>query len=128
MVREPVGGFSRPVFVDRSGRRRRAATLAGVPIRVGLLLSLMLLIAGLFGASPVPVPGLRGIDGGGQPVQIEQPGAAPSHGSPAAPRTRQETPVPSAAPTPTAGSATASVNPGGRPRGGPSRSHPGKPK
>ena len=47
-----------PVFVDRSGRRRRLFTVIGAAAGVLLVLALSLLIAGILGASPVPLPGL----------------------------------------------------------------------
>lgn len=56
--RERVIPESEPVFVDESGRRRKLATFIGVGIGTGLLLSLVLILASLFGASPVPLPGL----------------------------------------------------------------------
>ena len=48
---------SQPVFVDQTGRRRRVTVLAGASIAVGLLVSLGLIVAGLFGGSAVPLPG-----------------------------------------------------------------------
>lgn len=46
-----------PVFVDRTGRRRHLAMLAGLGIGAGLLVSLVLIIAGLVGGSSTPLPG-----------------------------------------------------------------------
>jgi hypothetical protein len=45
-----------PVFVDRTGRRRRLTVFAGVGIGAGLLVSLALLIVGLFTGSSMPLP------------------------------------------------------------------------
>jgi hypothetical protein len=47
-----------PVFVDRSGRRRRLFTALGAGLGVLLMAGCALLIAGVLGASPVPLPGL----------------------------------------------------------------------
>jgi hypothetical protein len=47
-----------PVFVDRSGRRRRLFTSLGAGLGVLLAAGSLLLVAGLLGTSPVPLPGL----------------------------------------------------------------------
>ncbi|MEV8516344.1 hypothetical protein [Dactylosporangium sp. NPDC051484] len=47
-----------PVFMDRGGRRRRLFTALGAAIGVLLIAGGGLLIAGLLGSSPVPLPGL----------------------------------------------------------------------
>ncbi|MER7006690.1 hypothetical protein ABT297_27125 [Dactylosporangium sp. NPDC000555] len=47
-----------PVFMDLGGRRRRLFTALGVAIGVLLIAGGALLIAGLLGSSPVPLPGL----------------------------------------------------------------------
>ncbi|HEY0699311.1 MAG TPA: hypothetical protein VGD43_16045 [Micromonospora sp.] len=74
-----------PVFVDRTGRRRRLSVFAGVGIAVGLLASLALILAGLFSGSSVPVPGWPDAQvehsqepGGGQP----EPSPTPSEPTP----------------------------------------------
>jgi hypothetical protein len=120
MVRSPAGEPNQPVFVDGSGLRRRLATLIGVAIGVGLAISLGLVVAGLFGVSPVRVPGLPDTDR--QPVQVQQPAPTPDGPEPSG--TRTPSPVPRL--TPTAGTPTPNQNPT-HPRGGPSRSHPTKP-
>jgi hypothetical protein len=134
MRRRSEREVARPVFVDGSGRRRRLATVAGVTLGAGLLLALVLVVAGLFGTSPVGLPGLPGGQGQPQPGLLRQappqPQKSPVPGSaspPAAVRGQPagSTPTPTAIPTPTAG---ADVNPAGHPRSGPSRSHPGKQK
>lgn len=61
---------TRPVFVDGSGRRRRLILVAGSAIGVLVVLALVMLVAGLFGASPVHLPGLPG----GQATDARQPG------------------------------------------------------
>lgn len=50
-------GGAPPVFVDRTGRRRRLSILAGTAMGLGLLTSLGLIAAGLFSGSSVPLPG-----------------------------------------------------------------------
>lgn len=50
-------GAAPPVFVDRSGRRRRLTVIAGAAMGLGLLTSLGLILAGLFFDSSVPLPG-----------------------------------------------------------------------
>jgi hypothetical protein len=135
MTGPPNSDIAQPVFVDGSGRRRRWAVLAGVALGVGLMLSLVLIIAGLFGASPIRLPGLPGSNENAQPGQVHQ---APPGSSGASAKTPSPAPgqgpagsgapgaQPPTAPTPTV--SPTSVNPAGHPRGGPSRSHPGKPK
>jgi hypothetical protein len=46
-----------PVFVDGTGRRRRRTVIAGTAMGLGLLTSLGLIAAGLFGGSSVSLPG-----------------------------------------------------------------------
>lgn len=50
-------GGAPPVFVDRTGKRRRLMTIAGTAIGLGLLTSIGLIAAGIFGDSTVPLPG-----------------------------------------------------------------------
>ncbi|MFG3688085.1 hypothetical protein [Micromonospora sp. NPDC047740] len=50
-------GRPAPVFVDRTGRRRRLTMVAGTAMGLGLLTSLGLIFAGLFFDSSVPLPG-----------------------------------------------------------------------
>ena len=47
-----------PVFVDRSGARRRLAMLTGISLAGVLVLGLGLMVAGVFGSSPLTLPGL----------------------------------------------------------------------
>ncbi|MCI4063704.1 hypothetical protein MRQ36_14365 [Micromonospora sp. R77] len=103
-MRNQPGGS--PVFVDRTGRRRRVTVIAGTAMGLGLLTSLGLILAGLFLDSTVPLPGWSdsrvsppieaGVDA---PVA---PRAKPSRTP--APRTSTSTaaPVPSSAPAATA--------------------------
>lgn len=55
-----------PVFLDRSGRRRSIAVASGAALGAGLLAGLILLVTGLFGASPLHLPGLPGLPGPGR--------------------------------------------------------------
>lgn len=49
--------MKRPVFVDSTGRRRRAAIILGSGLGVLLITGLIVLMAGLFSGSPVKLPG-----------------------------------------------------------------------
>jgi len=53
-----------PVFVDRSGRRRRLIVIAGTAGTLVLLAAIVALLAGFTGAGPVAVPGWPGADAG----------------------------------------------------------------
>ena len=46
-----------PVFVDRSGRRRRIMMLTGIGVAAALLAGLAVMVAGVFGASALALPG-----------------------------------------------------------------------
>jgi hypothetical protein len=116
---------SRHVFVDRSGRRRRWAVAAGAGFAAVLLLSLVLLVAGLSGASPVHLPGFP--EAGGQ---AKSPTPTPTAKSTAAPAPSTSVPgQPTASATstvPTPGSVSTSA-PGRRPSSAPSHPpHPSK--
>jgi len=95
-------------------------------MRMGL--ASLLGAAGLLGGSPVGVPGLPGVNGG-RPAQVEQPAAGLSRTVPVTDRPRPATPSPPATPVPGgAANPASSPSPMAHPRGGPSRSHPGKSK
>jgi hypothetical protein len=49
-----------PVFVDRSGGRHRLAMLTGTGLAGVLVLGLALMVAGVFGTSPLALPGFPG--------------------------------------------------------------------
>ncbi|MEU7869900.1 hypothetical protein [Dactylosporangium sp. NPDC049140] len=111
--------------MDRGGRRRRLFTALGAAL--GLLLSVggALLVAGLLGSSPIPLPGLPG----GRQGLIERGGAgevgvAPlaSNGHRSAPPTvaTRTTPGPSAA--------TTTERPGNRPTTKPGNAKPSRTK
>lgn len=46
-----------PIFVDRTGRRRRFTVLVGICLGVVLTISLAMIVVGLFTGSPAPLPG-----------------------------------------------------------------------
>ncbi|MFC6019780.1 hypothetical protein ACFP2T_26675 [Plantactinospora solaniradicis] len=79
----------RPVFVDRTGRRRRLTVLAGFAVGAGLLVSLGLLTLGLLAGGPVTVPGWPDIRGEQAPEEAgvgrlsvdDSPSATPPDGS-----------------------------------------------
>ncbi|MGN9802978.1 hypothetical protein [Micromonospora sp. L32] len=109
-------GGAPPVFVDRTGKRRRLMTIAGTVMGLGLLTSIGLILAGLFGDSTVPLPGWTdprarppieaGVD---TPEELGQPGS---------PASSRPSPVAStAAPTPTrtAGPPATTARPGPQP-------------
>jgi hypothetical protein len=116
-----------PVFVDRSGRRRGLATLIGVGLGTALLVSLGLIVAGLQGASPVPLPGFPG--GGQYAEQGPDGNAGAGAPSPSPGTSRRPSPGTSVAPpasTATASPATA-TNSAGHVAGPPSdRGRPSK--
>lgn len=110
----------RPVFVDSSGRRRRAVLVLGSGLGVLLVTGLVMLLAGLFTGSPGQLPGW--------------PDAA--HPEPAATPAQEPEPAPTSAtpqqrPTATPTTAPATTPPGngngnGNGHGRPSKT-PGKP-
>jgi hypothetical protein len=77
---EPTGGTVDPVFLDRSGRRRRWFVAAGTA--GGLLLSTaaLALVAGFTGAGPGSVPGWPG---GADDRSVDRPESAVSVRPPA---------------------------------------------
>jgi len=80
-IRNEAPTRGQPVFLDRSGRRRRLVLLVGGCVGTVLIASIALLGVGLSGASPVHIPGFPDAGrhaGGSSPEPI---GAAPSTGS-----------------------------------------------
>jgi hypothetical protein len=67
----------RPVFFDRSGRRRRLAVVVGSGLATALLIALGLLVAGLSGASPAGVPGFPDRDGDAGGAAADPPTTPP---------------------------------------------------
>jgi hypothetical protein len=73
-------GPSRPVFVDRTGRRRRIVLLTGVGLATLLVSGLAVLGVGLSAGSGWTVPGFpdanNAVDGpGAEPTPMSTPGA-----------------------------------------------------
>jgi hypothetical protein len=104
-------GSSGQVFVDASGRRRRLVTVIGAVLGSLLAVGIAVLVAGMVGAVPLPLPGLPA---SGQGIQDGQhgPAAEPTRADPSAsPTGTGRTPaptsrgVPTAATTPPVGSA-----------------------
>ena len=92
---------ARPVFVDRSGRRRRLFTLLGAGFGVLLLIGLIAVVASLFGGGPGQLPGWPG-----------QGGAAEVKPSAVEPATQPTTTAPSATPSATPSLKKSSAPPG----------------
>ncbi|MEO3745018.1 hypothetical protein [Plantactinospora sp. B5E13] len=121
------------MFVDRTGRRRRLAVLAGSGLGAGLLVSLGAIALGLFAGGSVPVPGWpdpqdgtgRERAGVGQLVDAPGPGTIPTgQGGPAEGPARPPAETPRTTPAPSA--STTRANPGD-PHRNPSPGKPGGP-
>jgi hypothetical protein len=91
------------VFVDHTGRRRRLFTSLGAGFGVLLIIGCMLLVAGMLGSSPVPLPGLpdsgqgglrrdAGVNVGPSPTG-PTPGASPDKATPTTPTTATTQPA-----------------------------------
>ena len=115
--------------MDRGGRRRRLFTALGTAL--GLLLGIggALLVAGLLGASPVPLPGLPR---GGRQGLVERGGAGEVGVVPTASHARRTTAAPApqsrtaSAPAPV--TATTTDRPGNRPTSKPGNAKPSRTK
>ena len=112
MHNEPGG--TPPVFVDRTGQRRRLTVIAGTAMGFGLLTSLGLIAAGLFMDSSVPLPGWSDnrppieaeVDDGG-----ELGGASPAVPSPS-PVTSTAVPLPTSSRSTATTGGAANTTPG----------------
>ncbi|NUT18370.1 MAG: hypothetical protein HOV77_04235 [Hamadaea sp.] len=104
-VREHADPSTRPVFVDRSGRRRRLITILGGAFGVLLLLGLIGLGASLIGGGPAQLPGWPGHDGAAEPKPsaVVEPSKAPS---PSSAETTRTAPTSSVTPAATAKTTT----------------------
>lgn len=89
-------GGAPPVFVDRSGRRRRLTVIAGTAMGLGLLTSFGLILAGLFFDSTVPLPGWSDT----KVPPIEAGVDAPSRGGDRTSPSPRPSPVTSTSPAP----------------------------
>jgi hypothetical protein len=100
-----------PVFVDRTGRRRRVLAAAGVIGGLALILAALALVAGLTGAGAAAVPGWPAADRpNGHLPRVLSTSVTPASRSPAAPAdrpARSTTPDAPAATTPAPPTATA---------------------
>ncbi|MGK5737434.1 hypothetical protein [Micromonospora sp. URMC 103] len=114
-------GDAPPVFVDRTGRRRRLTAIAGTAMGLGLLTGLVLILAGLFFEAPVRVPGWPN-SRPAQPIEAgldgrDGIGASPSAASvPVTPST-SHAPAPSRSASPSAVRTTPVRPPSARPTG-----------
>ncbi|WP_091558563.1 hypothetical protein [Micromonospora pattaloongensis] len=88
-----------PVFVDRTGRRRRLAVFGGTGIAAGLVAWLGLLLSGLVTGGPLPLPGWP--EAGPRPQQNRAEAKREVRPSPTAVRAPAPATVPSAVTTPT---------------------------
>jgi hypothetical protein len=91
---------ARPVFVDRSGRRRRLFTLLGAGFGVLLLIGLIAVAASFFSGGPAQLPGWPGQGGAAQlkPSAVE-PTAQPQTTTAAPGMTASLSPTPKKATT-----------------------------
>ena len=95
-----------PVFVDRTGRRRRLAGLGGAVAALVLVSAVVIMLAGFVGPGDAHLPGLPGLGG------AQAPGVAPDAGQsglphPTSPTRRTEGPVPVRSGGPSTGTTTA---------------------
>jgi hypothetical protein len=90
----------KPVFVDRTGQRRRVVRVAGAAAGLALALASLLLVAGFTGAGPGHLPLLPQPAGGGAPAAPRSPTTTrPAPPSTRPPVTRPATIAPPAATT-----------------------------
>ncbi|MFF5230780.1 hypothetical protein [Dactylosporangium sp. NPDC000521] len=115
-----------PVFVDRSGRRRRLFTILGAGLGVLLVAGCALLIAGLLGASPVPLPGLP--ENGQMGRHQAGLGTAPTSGTPARPSAKPTSARPAAAPVTGGGASPSPSASASEPHDNRKTAHPGNPR
>jgi hypothetical protein len=94
-----------PVFVDRTGRRRRLAGLGGAVAALVLVSVAVIMLAGFTGAGGAHLPGLPGLGG------AQAPGVAPAAGQSAVPHPSSHTsPTVSPAPVRSSGPSTGPSN------------------
>ncbi|MET8834932.1 hypothetical protein ABZV78_13590 [Micromonospora sp. NPDC004540] len=113
-------GAAPPVFVDRTGRRRRLTVIAGTAMGLGLLTSFGLILAGLFFDSSVPLPGwtdtkVPPIEAGVDAPPRGEERTSPSPRPPSVTSTSPSAPAPTAVHTTAPARATTSTAP--RPTG-----------
>ncbi|MDG4824830.1 hypothetical protein O7635_23525 [Asanoa sp. WMMD1127] len=105
--------MSTEVFVDRTGRRRRALTWLAVVAAAVLVGALGLLGAGLFGGGPVPLSGWT--DRGAETTPAAETAVIGPAPEPAAPPAPRSTTAPTGRPQATGTPATAIPTTGERP-------------
>jgi len=100
-MRHAARARGRPVFLDRSGRRRRLVLLAGLCLGAVLIGSLALLGVGLSGASPIHIPGFpdSGAHAGGPSPEPSDPSSGGREPGTAAQPYPTTTPGPAASPS-----------------------------
>jgi hypothetical protein len=111
-----------PVFVDQTGRRRRAITLVGAGGALTLTVAVAVLAAGFVGAGPGRLPGLPELLHGPAPTpSVQQPSTptATASGQPGVVR-------PTAGPSAPATAAPTPTRQGNRPSSAPSHPAPTK--
>lgn len=113
----------RPVFVDHTGRRRRAAIVLGSGLGVLLVVGLIMLTAGLLSGAPVRLPGWPDTAQGDLEGTVPTPAAVTQPTSSKAPAAKPTVSVPAPQPSVTA---TGPGNGNGNSHGRPSKT-PGKP-
>ncbi|WP_144121257.1 hypothetical protein [Catellatospora sichuanensis] len=96
-------GANRPVFVDRTGRRRRLFTVLAAGGGAALTLMLGIMVAGFLGVEGAGLPGLPQLLPD-RPAAEESPDPAPAASTEPRP---QPVPAPSASPTKTTGKPSA---------------------
>jgi hypothetical protein len=116
-VRGPVAA----VFVDRTGRRRRVATIAGSGLGAAALVALGLLVSGVSGGAPAHLPGLP--PNAGQAGFLPAPATA---SAPSMPRSLRPSHTPTAVRTPSPTASATPVSHGHKPSQTPN--HPGQSK
>jgi hypothetical protein len=93
-----------PIFVDRTGRRRRLAGLGGAVAALVLVSAAVIMLAGFTGASGSHLPGLPGLGG------AQAPGVAPAAGQSAVPHPGDTTRPASPGPVRSSGPSTGAGN------------------
>jgi hypothetical protein len=91
----PRPGVLEPVFLDRTGRRRRFVAAAGASVILLLTLMVLALLAGFTGGAPRTMPGWPAADGHPRPARPapERTEPAPSVASLATATSRPSAPV-----------------------------------
>lgn len=113
-----------PIFVDRTGNRRRWFTALGAAGGTLLITALAVLVAGIFGAGPAHLPGLPGL-APQQPLGVTAKPAGTASSTTSSQVTNPTARTTSAAPTPAVTPSPTPTKITGKPTSGPS--HPVRP-